>query len=206
MVHADFTLWDLERTFGIQNRWSQTSILGEPVHVEPSERLKKDVAFMENMPSLRAKKKGRAEFVLAPVFREVIENSKGTLILYSGGELDVNKETGLGGRYDFIFDRDTQTYSIHDAVLTIREELDGDVLEGIEPCAVQLFNARKRSREYGKGMDIVYGCVTDAYSFKFLKLEGDTVYVDRKDYHITKLPELLGAFQIIIDFYKKYSY
>ncbi len=204
MAYSDFTLWDLKKTFGIKNRWSQTPILGEPVHVQASERLKKDIKFMKDMPSLRAKKKGRAEFVLAPIFREVIENSKGTLILYSGGKLDMDEETGLGGKYDFIFDRDIQSYSIHDAVLTIREELDGDILEGIEPCALQLFKARKLSKEYGNGMDVVYGCTTDAYSFKFLKLEGDTVYADRKNYHITKLPELLGAFQTIIDYYKEH--
>ncbi len=204
MTYSDFTLWDLRKTFGIQNLWSKTSILGEPVHVAPSERLKKDLEFVENMPSLSAKKKGRAEFVLAPIFREVIENSDGTLVLYSGGNLDVDRDTGLGGTYDFIFDRDTQSYSVHDAVLTIREELDGDVVEGLEPCSVQLFSARERSRKRGKGVETVYGCVTDAYSFKFLKLEGDTVYADRKNYHITNLPELLGAFQTIIDYYKEH--
>ncbi len=47
----------------------------------------------------------------------------------------------------------------------------------------------------------IYGAVTNAYEWVFLKLEGNTVFVDKKRYYLNELPKLLGVLQFITNQY-----
>ena len=57
------------------------------------------------------------------------------------------------------------------------------------------------NKEFGIASPIVYGCVTNAFEWVFLKLEDELVTIDNHRYSINDLPELLGALQNIIDVY-----
>jgi hypothetical protein len=50
--------------------------------------------------------------------------------------------------------------------------------------------------------ETIYGVVTNGFDWIFLKLEGQTVFVDMNRYYLVQLPLLMGIFQHIVDQYK----
>jgi hypothetical protein len=70
----------------------------------------------------------------------------------------------------------------------------------LQKCLLReyLFNERE-----GSDIRIIHGCVTSAYDWLFLKLDGATLTIDTRRYGLVNLPELLGALQTVIDFYNR---
>jgi hypothetical protein len=55
--------------------------------------------------------------------------------------------------------------------------------------AMQLFNERE-----GTPMPAVYGSVTSGSNWRFLKLEGQSLFIDLPEYVLRDLPKILGIF------------
>jgi hypothetical protein len=62
--------------------------------------------------------------------------------------------------------------------------------------AARLFNEQKN-----EPYRIIYGAVTDGYEWVFLKLEENTLFIDKERYYLRNLSELLGVLKTIMDFY-----
>ena len=75
--------------------------------------------------------------------------------------------------------------------------------EGFAQCAAEMYAARLFNQQMGDPYETIYGAVTNAFDWVFLKLEGNTVYVDIDRYYLNQLPKLLGILQYIIDVAKK---
>jgi co-chaperonin GroES (HSP10) len=65
-----------------------------------------------------------------------------------------------------------------------------------------MIGARIFNQKMKQNMDTIYGCVTTADQWLFMKLEGNVVYIDTQKYAIQQLDTLLGILQYIIDQYK----
>jgi len=65
-----------------------------------------------------------------------------------------------------------------------------------------MYAARLFNLENGDPYETIYGAVTNAYDWIFLKLEGKTVFIDRERYFLNDLPKILGILQFIVDQYK----
>jgi hypothetical protein len=63
--------------------------------------------------------------------------------------------------------------------------------------AARIFNERADNN-----IKIIYGAVTNGIAWQFLKLEGQTLFIDSQRYGIANLPKLLGAIQKVYNFYK----
>jgi hypothetical protein len=53
----------------------------------------------------------------------------------------------------------------------------------------QIFNEKE-----GNIIDKIYGAVTSGSTWKFLKYENDTAYIDRLEYHIGNVNKIMGIF------------
>ena len=67
-----------------------------------------------------------------------------------------------------------------------------DLIAGLGQCvaemvAIRLFNDREKAPT-----PVVFGCVTSGSNWRFLKLEGSTISIDRPEYHIRDLGKILG--------------
>jgi hypothetical protein len=60
--------------------------------------------------------------------------------------------------------------------------------------AAQIFNERE-----GNIAKCIFGAVTNGYEWLFLKLEKSLVTIDTQRFSLTNLPQILGAWQIVID-------
>ena len=90
-----------------------------------------------------------------------------------------------------------------DAPIACIFEAKNDAIEdwygqcGAEMLAAHIFNERK-----GNPMPHIHGAVTNGFTWQFLKLENNILYIDSQRYGTANLPQLLGAIQKVYDFYK----
>jgi hypothetical protein len=100
--------------------------------------------------------------IVTPIIKELKRKNPHSFGFFSGYEFNVDTPLELKSYCDFI----------------LTEAKKGEVEEGFGQCgaamyAAQLFNERQQTPQKA-----IYGCVTNAFSWAFLKLEGKNLYID----------------------------
>lgn len=198
MAYSDFTLKQLRKDFGIENK-IKNIFDAEIKLVKPSETLKKAIHTAEQLP-LRTEK-AKSELLVLPILLDIWERNEHFFTIYSGENLNADKAKGLTGECDFILARDIDSYEINLPIISIVEAKKDDIEQGVAQCASQLLGARIFNEDSQK-IDILYGCVTNSREWQFLRLKNSEVEVHTELIYITEIERILGAFQQIIDYYK----
>ena len=199
MAYSDFTLENLETKFGIKNRTA--SLFENLVSVEASLVLKNAMVLARELP-LRTEK-SKSEWIVVPLLVELRDRNQKFFTIYSGENLNVDVKKGLRGECDFILAKEQGTYDINYPILQVVEAKKNDMDIGIPQCAAQMLGAKIFNEKKGRQLSKIYGCVTTGNDWIFMVLENDIVTVDNRIYYLTEIELILGAFQTIIDFYKK---
>jgi hypothetical protein len=171
MAYSDFTqVSQLEDKFGIQQKLTRIFEVVAPV--EPSILLKNELQESFSLPLLT--EKAKSELLIAPIFKELRRHNHFSISFYSGYLFDVQPENGLSGYCDYLFTTETQSIDIKAPVFCIVEAKNRSVEEGIAQAgasmiAAQIFNERKQ-----RPTEAIFGCVTTAYEWIFLKLNVKT--------------------------------
>jgi hypothetical protein len=197
MAYSDFSLEDLENKFGIKN---QTADLFDEISpIKPSQNLENALSLARELP-VRSEK-AKSEMIILPILLELrIINNK-YFTIYSGENLNIDDQ--LKGECDFILAKDVNSFTINYPIVQIVEAKKSDIGEGIKQCAAQLLGAKSFNEKKDVHLDKLYGCSTTGDDWQFLKLENNTIFVDKQKFYLGEIEELLGVFQIIIDYYKK---
>ena len=199
MAYKNFTLSELKHTFHIKE---QTECLFH--HITPLEEtswLKETLKRTALIP-LKSEK-SRSELVVMPILLELKARNNDFFMIYSGDTLIADKPKGLIGECDFILTKNVNSYSISTPIISIVEAKKNDIEHGIDQCAAQMIGAKMVNEKEHNAIDIIYGCVTTADDWQFLKLEKDVLFIDNKKYYFENLTLILGIFQNIIDYYKQ---
>jgi len=123
--------------------------------------------------------KAKSEWIVVPILKELMSINDKFFTVHSGENLSADVEKGLKGECDYI-------------------EM------GIAQCAAQVVGAKIFNEKKGTPIKKLYGCVTNGDTWLFMRLEDDEIIIDTKKYQLANLPELLGTFQNIIDYYKEH--
>jgi hypothetical protein len=113
-------------------------------------------------------------------------------------DFTVNPEQGLNGVCDFIISRSPEQLLIKVPVLMIVEAKNENFKAGMAQCAAAMIAARIFNEREGNDMSILHGTVTTGNVWKFLKLEGQSVLVDQREYHINDPGKILGVLLTIV--------
>ena len=199
MAYRNFTLETLEQKFGIREMGIQLFETKKVQRVEPSEKLKMDLEDA-NIITLSTEK-AVSERLVAPILAEI--GKRNDFIQIFSGEIIVgDKKQGLNGEIDFIFSRTPWTLKPKNPLLCVTESKLGLVDKGVDQAAAQMLGVRYFNQKHDYKDIAVHGVVTDGKSWRFLKLDGNNLFVDRTDYSTTDLSLLLGVLQEIMNFYK----
>jgi len=202
MAYSDFTLEQLERLFGVVE--TQVRLFSEAslITVQPSDRLLADVQEGQELPVFS--EKAKSELLITPVLREVRRQSGNQFNIFSGYQFEVDKERGLTGICDYLFTTHPRTNRIKSPVFCAVEAKSRSVEEGIAQAGAEMIAARLFNERENTPTPVVFGCVTNAYEWLFLKLEGDQLFTDTDRYFLDvfNLPRLLGVLGGIVGFYK----
>lgn len=170
--------------------------------IAPSELLTQ--ALTEGQEFSLDTEKARSEFLIAPILREVYRNNKDVFSLYSGFNFEVDKAKGLQGFCDFILAKLPFNVIPDNPIITIVEAKLNDPLNmAIPQCVAEMYAAKLWNKKYEHTQPYIYGCITNGEKWLFLYYEEESVVVvDRRSYHLTDLPLLLGVWQHVINQYR----
>ncbi len=203
MRYSEFTLDLIEEKLGVKNRVELLFKNTEPLPA--SQKLTEDLAEVEGL-AIRSEK-AKSEWIVVPILKEIRRTNHNFFKIYSGDNLNVDKEKGLVGECDFILTLDTKSFNINYPIIQIvvakkRNAARNDTELGIPQCAAQMIGANLFNEKKGVKVARMYGCVTTGDEWLFMKYENNDLIIDQKKHYLSELSELLGIFQVIIDSYK----
>ena len=191
MPYNRFTLSQAKKIFQLQTD-EKTDLFSTVEEVKISDwlaaTLKKGVPLALAINTEKAK----SEMIIAPILIEFQNLAEPPVSLFSGIPFNVDREKGLTGRCDFIVSRSTEQYFITAPVITIVEAKNDNLKSGIGQCVAEMFGAKLFNEREDNDISTIYGAVTTGSSWNFLKLVGETVYIDVKEYYLVNVGKILG--------------
>jgi len=197
VAYNKFTIDSVRKLFGIKLIGDE--FLFNDIHpVSPSDVLSKYLERYLPLGSAIGTEKARSEFIIAPILAELTEITEHRISLFSGIEFNVDEEKGLNGRCDFIISASDIQYSLTSPILTVVEAKNDNINSGFGQCMAEMIAARIFNESEGNKRNAVYGLVTTGSIWRFLKLEDDKIYIDKKEYFIESLDRILGILSQIV--------
>jgi hypothetical protein len=199
MAYSTFTLAKLKQLYGIDQKDIFLFENEAVIPKEPSKRLSEDLKDAKEIPLMT--EKAKSEYIIAPITRELKRNNP-HISIFSGYSLNIENDQELNGTPDFIISAKAGIVEPQRPIFCLFESKNKEANEGFAQCAAEMYAARLFNREMGEPYETIYGAVTNAYDWVFLKLEGDSILIDKERYFLNDLPKILGIMQYIIDQYK----
>ncbi len=77
-------------------------------------------------------------------------------------------------------------------VVTVVEAKNDNIKSGLGQCVAEMVAARLFNERTGEGPATIHGVVTTGSNWRFLKLDGGTVFVDRPEYYLDHVEKILA--------------
>ncbi len=197
MAYDDYTLLEIEEKFGIASQRKKLFETITPIY-EISDWLKYSLSLVQEL-SVKSEK-AKSELIVMPILIEMRDKNDKFFTIYSGDSLNIDDK--LKGECDFILSKETNSFDVNYPIVQMVEAKKNDLEIGIPQCAAQMVGARKYNQKRGNtDTDVVFGCVTTGDDWVFMRLD-EKIEIDTRKYYLGNLPELLGAFQQTIDFFR----
>jgi hypothetical protein len=141
--------------------------------------------------------KSKSEHIVLPVIKELKRQNPNKFSYFSGYKFDVDKKLSLTGYCDFILSSIPNTPIIKTPVFLLVEAKNGEIENGIGQCGAEMYAAQLFNQQHQHPQPAIYGCVTNAFTWCFLKLENKTLYIDSQHIPLTlaKPDAVLAALQ-----------
>lgn len=191
MAYSDFSLEDVSKGFGLRVT-DRDDLFAGTAPVEVGAPL---AALLEECVPLAVgigTEKGRSEFIVAPMLLEVRRRMGKSIGLFSGVEFNVDRSRGLNGVCDFLLSRSPLQVMVTAPLLTVVEAKRDDIQAGLGQCASEMVAARIFNERAGQGASLLHGTVTTGTSWRFLRLDGDALAIDRHEYPIDHADKILA--------------
>ena len=175
MAYNKFKLKDLEVKFNIQN-FNREFIVQDLPLFNTCKRMLEDLVDAKGEPL--ATEKAKSEFIVLPVLKELRRKNPNKFSYFSGYEFNVDSKQGLNGFCDYIFSTEPEKLTIEAPVFFFVEAKKGDIEAWLGQCGAEMYAAQIFNAREGNPQKVIYGCVTNAFSWAFLKLEENNLYID----------------------------
>jgi len=136
--------------------------------------------------------KARAELIIAPILLEVRRKFNFQVGFFSGSEFNVDVAVGLNGYCDYILTASKDSYEIRAPVITLTEAKNESIKSGLGQCIAEMVAAQLFNQRSGEQIETIYGAVTTGTDWKFLRLIDSTISIDKRDYFINEVSQILG--------------
>ncbi|HRX72355.1 MAG TPA: hypothetical protein P5329_14585, partial [Candidatus Competibacteraceae bacterium] len=186
MSYSDFTLEKIQQSFALKMVEDQ-DLFSSILEIEISNILKQNLELKVPLALAINTEKARSEFIIAEVLVELKRILNGKISLFSGINLDVDKEKGLNGYCDFIVSQSSEQFFLKAPIITIVEAKNENIPSGIGQCIAEMIAARLFNEQAAQPIERLYGAVTIGNIWKFLKYEQGAVYIDQQEYHISQV-------------------
>ncbi|NEO31353.1 MAG: hypothetical protein F6K36_13145 [Symploca sp. SIO3C6] len=191
MAYSDFKLSDLKKKFSLELK-EQSDLFSDRPEVKCSDYL--DVTLKYNLPLAVDinTEKARSELIIAPILLEMRRQLNNQVSLFSGVDFNVDSARGLNGVCDFLVSCSTEQLFITAPIMTLVEAKNENIKGGLGQCGAEMIAAKLFNEQEENNIKIIYGTVTTGTLWRFLKLEGSTIYIDTAEYYIGSVDKILG--------------
>jgi hypothetical protein len=207
MSYSDFTVGKVKQAFGIETIEGKT-FFPLILPVVPSSTLLEILDETLPLAVASPSEKAKSELLISPILVEVRKYLQRRVSLFSGQDFPVDASVGLVGICDFLISRSTEQLEVESPVIVLVEAKKADINSGmgqiatqgseetseqsVAKCMAEMEAARRFNEQAGEVAQPIYGCVTSGLLWRFLKLDGNQMTVDLKDYSLDPLGDLLG--------------
>lgn len=192
MAYSDFTtLTKVREAFGLTIEESIDLFTDIPESL-PSSYLQTTLNENVFLATAINTEKARSELIIAPVLLEVRRMLNFQIGFFSGSEFNVDLQAGLSGYCDYILTASKDSYEIRTPVVTLAEAKNESIKSGLGQCIAEMVAAQLFNQRNGEAIESIYGAVTTGTDWKFLKLTDKTVWIDKRDYFINEVSQILG--------------
>jgi len=191
MSYSDFTLKKVKEQLKIkvvENR----DLFSETNEIEISDYLSTTLKYNVPLALAVGTEKFRSELIIANILLEVRRILNDKISLFSGINLEVDKQQDLNGFCDFLISKSPEQYYLNAPIITIVEAKNENISGGLGQCIAEMFAAYLFNEKEGLILPNIYGVVTTGNTWKFLKYELNTVYIDVPEYHVTNINKIVG--------------
>ena len=198
MAYSEFDLNKVMADFALGSE-EVTDLFAGVAPVEPSDRLREWLAEFAPVALGFGSELARCIFIIGPLLAEAKRRCAGPVTVIPGLTLDVDKNAGLTGVCDFVLAQSSKSFVLRAPVFAAVEAKREDMTGGLGQCAAELVAIRIFNEKAKAPIPAVYGCATTGNNWRFIKLEGDTLTIDRTEHSLGNLPLLLGVLVHIAD-------
>jgi len=191
MAYSDFTLRKVKQDFGLTTV-EGGRFLPEIDPIAPSPIL---AGLLEDtIPWAIAvgTEKAKSEVIIAPALLEVKRLLNRQVSVFSGTNFTVDIATGLNGVCDFLISRSPEQFEIEAPAVMLVEAKRDNINSGLGQCIAEMVAAQRFNETNNNSISTIYGSVTSGTAWRFLKLEGQTVTIDVRDYPFPPVEIILG--------------
>jgi hypothetical protein len=191
-------LAQLQENFGI-NEFMENWLPILPAYPKITHIL--EIALQEASQEALTTEKAKSESIVVPILKELKRNNPNLFSYFSGFEFNVDKALHLTGYCDFMLSAETKKNEISAPIFCLIEAKDGEIDKGYAQCGAEMYAAQIFNERKGNPQKIIYGCVTNAFSWCFMKLEGKNLYIDSNYIPLTfaEPHRVLAVLQWILD-------
>ena len=191
MSYKNFNLDQVRRSFALTLN-EQQDIFGSLHEIAVNPTLRTMLDENVNLAIDVHTEKVRSELIVAPILLEVRRLTGRRIGFFSGIEFEVVPEKGLSGYCDFILSRSPAQLVLTAPAVAIVEAKNDNIKGGLGQCAAEMVAARFFNEREGEGPTTIYGAVTTGTTWRFLKLEEDSLFVDRPEYPLEPVGKILS--------------
>ena len=191
MAYSDFTLETIQQNFNLTVVEDQGLFSSIP-DMEISQILKDNLTIKVPLALAINTEKARSELIISEILVELKRILNGKISLFSGINLDVDKEKGLNGYCDFIVSQSPEQFFLKAPVITIVEAKNENIPSGIGQCIAEMIAACLFNERAALPITKLYGAVTIGNIWKFIRYEQGMVYIDQQEYYINNPAKIVG--------------
>lgn len=191
MSYSNFTLKRVKEEFNLSIIENE-DLFSMVEEIKISEYL--DTTLNYNVPLALAisTEKARSELIIANILLELKRMLKDQIGLFSGINLDVDKDRDLNGFCDYILSRSSEQFYLSAPILAIVEAKNEQMTSGLGQCIAEMIAAKIFNEREGNPVQPIYGAVTTGNAWKFLKYQDDTAYIDKLEYYISNVGKIMS--------------
>lgn len=191
MAYSNFSLSETIKQFNLIVQDKQ-DLFADIAKIQPSPYLEFTLNYNFSLATEINTEKSRSEMIIAPILLEIRRLTDDRISLFSGREFNVAPEKGLNGACDFLISLSDSQLMINAPVVAIVEAKKEDIIGGLGQCIAEMLAAQLFNEQENNAIPIIYGVVTSGNIWRFLKLEKNVVHIDKVEYYINQIAEILA--------------
>ena len=198
MAYSNFTLETVRREFQLEIIES-AGIFSEASTVVPQDRFMAELEEKVELAISSGTEKARSELIVTDVLFELRKHFNRRISFFSGIEFSVDAERGLTGVCDFLVSLSPILSFLEAPVIILVEAKRENLTIGFGQCAAEMLAAQRFNKEKGNIIRCIYGATTSGTEWRFLKLEGVRLHIDRAVYPIAQCDKILGILSGMVE-------